>query len=74
MKTALLVVLLILTVGEEANSKVTTTAACPTIFDPVCGVKHKIKKNYDNDCLAENDGANDITKGFCERGRRKHKK
>jgi hypothetical protein len=73
MKTAFFVVLLVLIIGEEANSKA-DTAACPSNYDPVCGIsKHGIKKNYNNSCLAENDNATDVTRGFCVRSRKKQK-
>jgi hypothetical protein len=72
MKTALLVFLLMVTIGEEANSG-PTTVACPSVYDPVCGIKHGVKKNYNNSCLAENAGAVEIARGFCERSHLRHK-
>lgn len=36
--------------------------ACPTTYDPVC----VNGTNYDNSCLAQKAGYNDMTAGVCE--------
>jgi hypothetical protein len=74
MKTLIAITIASLYTGIAVGAGVNPPTACATIYDPVCGTLHGVKKNYSNTCLAEQAGATDITKGFCERSHKRKKK
>ena len=54
---------------SEAKKKAKAAAApaqpCQWWYVPVCGMKGKVKTNYDNQCLAKQAGAKKIKAGRC---------